>query len=73
MPFLKNLTTADVLRRSLTRILFCTLPFLIVAWLYTYYMGNTSLFQGFPFWLCVVIIPVFGLVIDLWRLRGNFS
>ena len=61
-------TRPDVLRRSAVRIGLCAVPYLVLAWLWSAYRDD-RLFHGWGFWLCVVAIPLLGLVVDLWRLR----
>jgi hypothetical protein len=61
-------TKTDLLRRCAVRIGFCTVPYLMLAWLWSAYRDD-RLFHGFWFWWCVVLIPALGLVVDLWRLK----
>ena len=61
-------TKTDLLRRSALRIGFCTGPYLVIAWLWSSYRDD-RLFHGFGFWWCVVLIPVLGFAVDLWRLK----
>ena len=60
-------TPTDLLRRCAVRIGFVTVPYLVLAWLWSYYRDD-RLFHGFWFWLCVVVIPALGLLVDSWRL-----
>jgi hypothetical protein len=60
------ISKVDVLRRSAIRLVFCTLPYLALAWLWSL-KGNDVLFHGFWFWYAVVLIPGLGLAFDLAR------
>ena len=60
------ISKADVFRRSVIRLGFCTLPYLALAWLLSL-NGNDVLFHGFWFWYAVILIPGLGLAFDLAR------
>ena len=63
-------TKRDLLRRSVVRIGFCALPFLLVAWLCSVYRDG-RLLHGWWLWWCVVVIPTLGLALDTWRLWNS--
>lgn len=58
---------SDLLKRSALRIGCCAVPYLVVAWLWSVYR-DARLLQAWWFFWCVVVIPVGGLLLDLWRL-----
>lgn len=59
---------ADLVRRCATRVGFCTVPYLVLALLWSAYRDD-RLLHGLGFWLCVVVIPLAGLLVDAWRLQ----
>ena len=64
-------TKTDVLRRSVVRLGTLAVPYLVVAWLWSFFRGDNVLFHGFWFWFAVVLIPGTGLVLDLWMLKPD--
>lgn len=60
-------TCADLLRRTLIRILCCAVPSLLVAYVDSR-INDSRFLSSFWFWWCVVLVPVAGLTLDLWRL-----
>ena len=58
---------SDLLKRSALRIGCCAVPYLVIAWLWSAYRDD-RLLQGWWFFWCVVVIPVGGFLLDLWRL-----
>lgn len=52
-------------RHFLCPILFCTVPYLLIALSFKCF-GDSRLLGGFGFWICVIIIPLLGLSI-VWR------
>ena len=58
---------SDLLKRSALRIGCCAVPYLVIAWLWSAYHDD-RLLQGWWFFWCVVVIPVGGFLLDLWRL-----
>ena len=61
-------TKADVLNRSLTRLGYCAVPYLVFALLWSL-LKDDRLLLSFWFWWCVALIPALGLTLDLWRLQ----
>ncbi len=61
-------TWSDVVRRSLTRIVCCSLVFLAVAYALSA-AGDSRLLSGLWWWYIVLVIPGLGCALDLWRLR----
>ena len=53
------------IRHVIRPIAFCSLPYLLLAASMAYF-GDGSFMQGFGFWLCVVVLPIAGLVLA-WR------
>lgn len=60
-------TKWDLLKRSIVRVEYCAVPCLLLAWLWSIYRDDRFFGGWWLFW-CVVVIPVVGLALDLWRL-----
>jgi|LakMenE18May11ns_1017448.scaffolds.fasta_scaffold9773589_2 hypothetical protein len=60
-------TRERLFRRSAVRIGCCAVPYILLAWLWSVYRDD-RLFHGWWFFWCVVVIPVAGFLLDLWRL-----
>lgn len=61
-------TKTDLLSRLAVRLGYCTLPYLALAWSWSFFYGDDRFFRGLSLWL-VVLVPVVGLALDLWRLK----
>lgn len=59
-------------RRTAVRLGFCSIPYLVIAWSFAYFVDD-RLIRGFWYWYMVVGIPAGGLLLDLWRLRRTRS
>ena len=71
MTYLHNYvptTKTDLLSGFAVRFGCCTLPYLALAWSWSFFYGDDRFFRGLSLWL-VVLVPVFGFALDLWRLK----
>ncbi len=57
----------DVARRTGCRLIFCAVPYLTFAFILSMMTNGNRSLAGWTFWLCVVIIPLCGFVVDLLR------